>query len=233
MTHVSLPRFSRSLWTKWLRPFLFAAAVVFPFKSAIADWNWVPTGLMRPTILEGELVLVNKLAYDLKIPFTTVHLAEWSHPARGDVAVCFSPHDGARLVKRVIALPGDRVALQGGRLIVNGVPLRYRFAETGWQKYATPEEQRGAFALEEDLGAHAHLVLTQPARPALRDFAEQVVPAGSYFMMGDNRDVSFDSRYFGVVPRREIIGRVTGTVLSFDPERSLRPRFSRWMRPLS
>src|SRR5262249_34269477 len=100
-------RVGRYAWREWIRPCAVIAAVVFPFKSAIADWNWVPTGSMKPTILEGDLVFVNKLAYDLKVPFTLQRLAHWDDPVRGDIVVFFSPHDGTRLVKRVIALPGD------------------------------------------------------------------------------------------------------------------------------
>src|SRR5262245_13276000 len=102
-----LRRASRYLWQEWIKPLAVVAAVVLPFKSAIADWNWVPSGSMKPTILEGDLVLVNKLAYDLKVPFTLWRLAAWDNPSRGDIVVLFSPHDGKRLVKRVIALPGD------------------------------------------------------------------------------------------------------------------------------
>ena len=86
----------------------------------MADWNDVPTGSMKPTILEGDRVFVNKLAYDLKVPFTTWHITEWSNPHCGDIVVFFSPKDGKRLVKRVIGLPGDTVELQNERLVING-----------------------------------------------------------------------------------------------------------------
>src|SRR5436190_4154339 len=98
----SFRRGARLLWSEWIRPMAVMAAIVLPFKSAIADYNWVPTGSMKPTILEGDLVIVNKLAYDLKIPFTLTRLAIWGDPAPGDIVVFFSPKDGVRLVKRVI-----------------------------------------------------------------------------------------------------------------------------------
>src|SRR3954466_5145591 len=100
------------LWREWLKPALLIAAIVLPLKSAVADWNWVPSGSMKPTILEGDLVFVNKLAYGLKVPFTLQRLAEWDNPARGDIVVFFSPHDGMRLVKRVVAVPGDTIELR-------------------------------------------------------------------------------------------------------------------------
>src|SRR3954451_6678207 len=108
------------LWTEWMKPLVIVAAFVLPFKSAIADWNWVPSGSMKPTILEGDLVFVNKLAYDLKAPFTLWRFTEWSDPKPGDIVVFFSPYDGTRLVKRVIAKPGDTVELRNEALIVNG-----------------------------------------------------------------------------------------------------------------
>ena len=98
----------RQFWYGWGCPLLIAALVATSFKSAIADWNVVPTGSMNPTIVEGDRIFVNKLAYDLKIPYTTHHLAKWQNPERGDIVVFFSPADGQRLVKRIIGLPSGK-----------------------------------------------------------------------------------------------------------------------------
>src|SRR5438552_12818180 len=103
-----------------IRVFLAMLLVVSSLRSALADWNDVPTGSMKPTIEEGDRVVVNKLAYDLKIPFTTIEVAKWSDPKRGDIVVLFSPVDGTRLVKRVIAIPGDRIEMRENQLLVNG-----------------------------------------------------------------------------------------------------------------
>src|SRR5439155_24601805 len=115
----AVQRSAEYLWREWLRPALLIAAIVFPLKSAVADWNWVPTGSMKPTILEGDLVLVNKLAYDLKVPFTLFRLAEWSNPQHGDIVVFFSPKDGTPLVKRVLAGPGDTIEMRDEGLFHN------------------------------------------------------------------------------------------------------------------
>src|ERR1044071_6595116 len=120
-----LQRAARYLWREWVKPLGLVAIVVFPLKSAIADWNWVPTGSMKPTILEGDMVLVNKLAYDLKVPFTLQRLAAWNDPKREDIVVFFSPHDGTRLVKRVVGVPGDTVEMRGNVLLVNGKTMDY------------------------------------------------------------------------------------------------------------
>ena len=95
---------ARRWWRQEIRPLLILALVLFSIRSSLADWNDVPSGSMQPTILIGDRVFVNKLAYDLKVPFTTWHLAQWSNPQRGDIVVFYSPYDGARLVKRVIGL---------------------------------------------------------------------------------------------------------------------------------
>src|ERR1043165_4321169 len=103
---------ARLFWRKEIRPLLILAVILFSIRSSLADWNDVPSGSMRPTILEGDRIFVNKLAYDLKVPFTTIHIAEWSNPKRGDIVVFYSPHDGQRLIKRVIGLPGDMIELR-------------------------------------------------------------------------------------------------------------------------
>src|SRR5258708_26120151 len=119
---MSLPTRARMVgwWKKEIRPLLILTLVVFSIRSSLADWNDVPTGSMKPTIVEGDRVFVNKLAYDLKVPFTTWHIAQWDNPRRGDVVVFYSPHDGQRLVKRVIGLPGDSIELRNNVLFLNG-----------------------------------------------------------------------------------------------------------------
>src|SRR5829696_6560206 len=114
-------KFKRFL-NQHVKPFVFVVLVLCMVRSSIADWNDVPTGSMRPSILEGDRIFVNKLAYDLKVPFTTWHLAAWGDPKRGEVVVFYSPQDGVRLVKRVIGEPGDVIELRQNRLLVNGKP---------------------------------------------------------------------------------------------------------------
>lgn len=216
--------FAGWLWREWLRPMALAAAIVFPLKSSLAEWNYIPSGSMVPALLPGDLVWVNKLSYDLKFPFTTWHLIEWGDPRRGDVAVFSSPADGTRLVKRVIGLPGDVIESRDDRLFINGVPLAYSLLSV------VPVEDglaRKAVLAEEALAGRPHPVRIQPGRPALRTFGPVRVPSGCYFMMGDNRDDSQDSRYFGCVARPSIVGRATVVIASADPARWLCPRTDR------
>lgn len=218
---------ARYYWQTEIRPLLLLALVVFAGRSSFADWNDVPTGSMKPTILEGDRVFVNKLAYDLKVPFTTWHLAEWGNPRRGDIAVFYSPYDGTRLVKRVIGLPGDVVELRDGQLLLNGHPMSYAPLDPAVARQVTTAEQtHGRFASEQ-LPERTHAVMALPGVPARRTFAPVRVPEGHYFMLGDNRDNSFDSRFWGAVPRHQIIGRATAVVLSFDRENWWLPRWRR------
>ena len=211
---------------------LILALVLFAVRSSLADWNDVPTGSMKPTILEGDRVFVNKLAYDLKVPFTTWHLAEWANPQRGDIVVFYSPHDDKRLVKRVVGLPGDVIELRHEQLVINGSPVDYTplGIEISGQ-LSEAERQQGLFATEK-FPAHAHAVMAIPSLPAKRSFGPVRVPEGLYFMMGDNRDNSFDSRYFGMVERKRIVGKTTHVVLSLDKNNSWIPRSQRFFRPL-
>jgi signal peptidase I len=158
-----LQRAARFLWREWIKPLGLAAIIVVPLKSAVADWNWVPSGSMKPTILEGDLVFVNKLAYDLRVPCTLQRLAEWDNPARGDIVVFFSPHDGMRLVKRVVAVPGDTIELRNNVLLLNGKAMAYESVNA--QAYAKEiyEDARAVIAAEQGDG-RSHLVMELPSR---------------------------------------------------------------------
>jgi signal peptidase I len=224
---------ARHLWRKELRPLLVLTLVIFSIRSSLADWNDVPTGSMRPTILEGDRVYVNKLAYDLKVPFTTWRLAQWNNPRRGDVVVFFSPKDGKRLVKRVVGLPGDTLELRHNALILNGQPVEYRPIAEDLLRDVAPADRAGCeFAAEELRLGQPHPVESIPAIPARRNFGPYQVPPGHYFMMGDNRDNSFDSRYFGPVDRKLIVGQATSVVMSLDHGHYWLPRWHRFLTAL-
>lgn len=224
---------ARHYWRKEIRPLLILALVLFSIRSSLADWNDVPTGSMKPTILEGDRVFVNKLAYDLKVPFTRLRIAEWSHPKRGDIVVFFSPYDEKRLVKRVIGLPGDTIELRNNTLLINGEAMEYgSIAEELLRDVPNAERATHVYASEK-LPGQTHAVAAYPAVRALRDFGPIRVAEGEYFMMGDNRDDSFDSRYWGAVERKRIVGRATAVVLSFDKKNYWAPRWGRFFTSLN
>lgn len=219
-------------WKQEIRPLLIMVLVLCAVRSSLADWNDVPTGSMRPTILEGDRVWVNKVAYDLKVPFTTWHIAEWSHPQRGDIVVFFSPHDGLRLVKRVVGLPGDTIEVRNNALIINGNPVEYQPIAQELLRDIPAAERVGRVFASEQLPGQTHAVTGNPAASGKRHTEPHIVPAGEYFMMGDNRDDSFDSRFWGTVDRKQIVGRATAVVMSLDKQHSWKPRWQRFFTPL-
>ncbi len=220
------------LWREWIRPLGTVVLVVFSFRSSIADWNDVPTGSMKPSIVEGDRVFVNKLAYDLKVPFTRVRLANWGNPERGDVVVFFAPSDGTRMVKRVIGLPGDRIDLVDNRVFVNGEALAYKPMDPWFGEQLPEAERRGGLFATEELGGREHPMMITPSLPAPRTAGPFIVPEEHYFMMGDNRDNSLDSRFYGAVERDRIVGRSTAVVFSFEPDRLLGLRWGRLFKPM-
>lgn len=219
-------------WKGWGYSILVAFILATSFKSAVADWNIVPTGSMKPTILEGDRIFVNKLAYDLKIPYTTLHIAEWGDPQRGDIVVFYSPADGRRLVKRVVGMPGDSIAMRNNQLIINGEKIKYE--PINYLKTNDPSLRGNAnqYGFVENLCDTRHPVMIMPQRPSLRSFGPVTIPKGKYFMMGDNRDNSADSRYFGFVERSRIVGQATAIVISLDINNSHSPRWERFFTDL-
>lgn len=210
-----------------VRIFLVMILVVSSLRSALADWNDVPTGSMKPTIQEGDRVVVNKLAYDLKVPFTTIKIFQWGDPGRGDIVVLFSPVDGTRLVKRVVAIPGDRIEMRDNQLLVNGRP-----AKQSPIAIVSSEDYGSAYVLDEDLEGYNHRMMVTPEIPAVRTFGPEIVPQGSYFVLGDNRDNSNDSRFIGFIERRKIVGKAVAVAFSLDRSRYFVPRMDRFFEGL-
>jgi signal peptidase I len=221
--------------TSWLRAnrgFLVFVFCLGLFRTAIADWNPIPSGSMRPTLLEGDVVFVNRLAYDLKLPLTDVSLLRTGEPQRGDIVTFHSPVDGVRLIKRVVALPGDRVAMQGGVLFVNGQEAHYENLAADVEALAPGVSVRALRATESLLG-RPHAVQYLEGVSSRRSFEPQRVPEGQYFMLGDNRDNSADSRVIGCVARERLIGRAVRVLVSADITDRWQPRFGRWLSLLS
>lgn len=213
------------LWHEW-RGLIIFAALMAVFRSSIADWNDVPSGSMRPTLVEGDRIFVDRMAFDVKLPFSQTSMMRTGDPQRGDIIVFFSPEDGTRLVKRVIGLPGDRVEMRDDRLVLNGVPVDYRLLR----------QEIGADGMaviaREALPERPHQMAVLPERIAMRNFGPVNVPQGEYLVLGDNRDNSKDSRYIGFVARHLIAGRATRIVLSLDSKHYFMPRPDRLLAPL-
>jgi signal peptidase I len=206
--------FSRSFFPVILIVLLLRSFLVEPFR--------IPSGSMIPTLLVGDFILVNKFAYGLRDPVFHHKLVDIGAPRRGDIVVFRYPVDPRTdFIKRVIGLPGDRIAYHDKTLTVNGepMPLEPTGVYTGSDD-GTWIAQR----FSESLGEVRHAILVNPARQA--EGFELTVPAGQYFMMGDNRDGSLDSRVWGTVPESNLVGRAFLIWMSWDAER-FRPDLSR------
>ena len=196
------------------------------FRTAVADWNPIPSSSMRPNLLEGDVVFVNRLAYNLKVPLTDVVLARTGEPRRGDVVTFTSPQDGTRLIKRVLALPGDRIEMRNERLVINGVESQYSLEEVVQEP--TPGGPMDALRMMEAVDGRRHRIQVLPQRAVARDFGPVTVPADAFLMLGDNRDNSADSRYIGFVPRHLLIGRAERILVSADYQGDWMPRPARF-----
>jgi signal peptidase I len=223
---------ARNLWREYRGLFAFVLLMLC-FRSAWADWVNVPTGSMNPTILEGDRLLVDKHAFGLRVPFTLVRLTSGEDPARGDIVVFDSPATGISLVKRVIGVPGDVVQLEDEALLVNGQPARYSSGDPALLRGLLEETlANNPVLLREEGAGRTHHIQLLPARVGLAPFGPQTVPPGMYLMLGDNRNNSEDSRYFGFVPRRNIVGRATRVAFSINPDNYYLPRRDRVLTPL-
>lgn len=199
--------------------FMLVVFVLFASRSSLADWYLVPTGSMQPTIVEGDRILVNKMAYRLELPFTDIALLNLASPQRGDIVTMSSSAADTRLVKRVIGLPGDTVELRNNHLIINGQPVHYLTSAS-------------VDIVTEQLPEKPHAVQFLQVTRTMDNFAAVKVPEGAYLMMGDNRNNSADSRVYGFFPAVEIQGKAIRVLASLDPENNYLPRTERFLKPL-
>jgi len=199
------------------------------FRTAVADWNPIPSASMHPNLLEGDVVLVNRMAFDLKVPLTDMVLARMGEPARGDIVTFRSPKDGTLLIKRLVALPGDTVEMRNERLYINGRGADYAVVADSLD--SIQGETLRALQLSESIdggkGRHRHIQVL-PDVIAPRTFGPLTVPQGEYLMLGDNRDNSADSRVIGLVPRKLLIGRAERVLVSADYQGNWMPRTERF-----
>ena len=201
------------------------------FRTAIADWNPIPSGSMRPSLVEGDVVFVNRLAYDLKIPLTDIVLAHLGDPQRGDIVTFISPADGKRLIKRLVAVPGDVVEMRNKQLLINGVKAEYKLLDTASEPMGDGRTLPVLY-LAEKLGSEQRTIQWMPDLSQASSFGPVAVPAGQYLMLGDNRDNSADSRYIGFVPRKALIARAERILVSANILDNWMPRAERFGKSL-
>ena len=220
-------------WVEYPKSFFPVILVVFLLRSFLVEPFKIPSGSMLPTLLVGDFILVNKYTYGIRLPVVNVKVIDVNQPKRGEVMVFRYPvNPSLDYIKRVIGIPGDEVVYRNKRLWINGkeVPVRrdgeYNYVEGGLNFVSTQRH-------EEKLGEHEHAILIQPDVPGVqisgvgnfpyRDNCAYndegftcKVPPGHYFTMGDNRDSSSDSRYWGFVPEANIVGKAFLIWWNFD-----------------
>ncbi len=199
-------------------PFILFVVLLFSFRSSVADWYYVPTGSMEPTIYVGDRVIVDKSAYTLEIPFTDVVLAKTGAVNRGDIVIINSHAADTRLIKRVVAVEGDTVRLEENRLSING-------------EKASVEAKGSSLFLENILG-HTRTIALNPLPSPAKSFNSVTVPKGHVLALGDNRNNSVDSRYYGFIPVEEIQGKANYVAFSLDTEDMYLPRKERFFTAL-
>jgi len=218
-------------WIRENRGFIVFILLFAVFRTAVADWNPIPSGSMRPNLLEGDVVFVNRLAYDLKLPLTDIVISRLGEPRRGDIVTFTSPADGKRLIKRLVALPGDVVEMRDKQLLINGVQAVYKLLDA-----ATEPMGNGTtlpvLHLTERLGDAQRAIQWLPELDQASNFGPVSIPFDQYLMLGDNRDNSADSRYIGFIPRKVLIGRAERILVSAAILDNWVPRAERFGRSL-
>ncbi len=198
------------------RGFIIAVVFLFSLRWSFADHCKIPTGSMIPTIEIGDHVFVNKLAYDLKVPFTKLSLSRLSEPQRGDVIVFEYPlNTSVNYVKRLIGVPGDTIEIFNGFVKINNqITLKFK---DDLDHYIENLYTHNNFSYQEKMGNSEYTVNRIPSKlhPLHQKY---LIPKDHYFFMGDNRDNSADGRYFGFVHRDRLLGKVVTTTysLTFD-----------------
>jgi signal peptidase I len=198
----------------YARTFFPILLIVFSARSFGFEPRRIPSGSLKPTLLVGDLVLVNKFAYGIRLPVVHKKIFSISEPKRGDIVVFREPPQESRdLIKRVIGIPGDHITYKNKMLYINGKEIPQSFVE-----YTTDQRDNlnpwGVVQKQENLFGISHGIYQIPGRE--NDDFDVVVPQGKYFMMGDNRDDSADSRYWGFMPEKNIIEKATHVLISFD-----------------
>ncbi len=236
--------------------FIALLFVIFIVKSSIADWNTVPSGSMRPTLLDGDQIFINKLAYDIKVPLTKISLATLGEPERGDIVVFDSEVRDLRMVKRVIGLPDDDIMIVNNVLFINGIKATYAPSTLSEKdKHSLDELDQAAvefyngyevdssglsfdYKTEEILGMSNSLRIEHgiksKGKPVdeVKDYVG-LIPKDRFLVIGDNRNNSNDSRFWGFVKRDEIVGRTKHVVMSFNTENYYLPRSERFFKKIN
>lgn len=220
----AVERAPEPLMVEYAKSFFPVFLIVLLLRSFLLEPFRIPSGSMRPTLLVGDFILVNKWAYGIRLPVLHKKVVEISDPQRGDVVVFRFPQDTrVDFIKRIIGLPGDRIGYRGKTIYLNGTPVQQ--SPDGDYEGVGSNEMGPVERRTESLADHPHKVLVDTRSPDFPGgcqvllFGDVVVPEGHYFVMGDNRDYSNDGRCWGFVPDENLVGRAFGIWMTWDLER--------------
>ncbi|WP_295797785.1 signal peptidase I [uncultured Microbulbifer sp.] len=212
---------SEPVLVEYAKSFFPVLAIVFVLRSFLVEPFQIPSASMDPTLIKGDFILVNKFAYGLRLPVSRTKVLDLGEPKRGDVMVFFPPHmNDTYYIKRVIGLPGDEIRVTDNVLYINGKAAPQELIQ------ALPPGNPLKEFLWEDIGDKRHLMAKSVIPSRYGNIRTLVVPEGHYFMMGDNRDNSLDSREWGFVPEKDIVGKAFAIWMHWDKLFSL-PSFNR------
>ena len=196
--------------TEYARSFFPVLLLVLVLRSFLVEPYQIPSESMVPTLAVGDFILVNKYAYGIRLPVLGTKLFDVGEPQRGDVMVFIPPHEPRYFIKRVIGVPGDHVRYQDKMLTINGERIALTYVDQ------VAGDGRGGYQIyDEQLGTHTHRIYRYPAR--VERPQEWTVPEGHYFMMGDNRDRSDDSRRWGFAAESNVVGKAVAVWVHKDP----------------
>ncbi|MDX1901302.1 MAG: signal peptidase I [Gammaproteobacteria bacterium] len=202
-----------SITVEYARSFFPILVIVFLIRSFTYEGYRIPSGSLKPTLLVGDFILVNKYAYGLRLPILHTKILSNHEPQHGDIVVFHGVADPSmNLIKRVIGVPGDHIRYINKVLFINDEMMPQQFVKN--TRDQSDGDTWNVVEKRENLSGIIHDIFQIPLKP--NDDFDVVVPAGKYFMMGDNRDDSADSRYWGFMPEENIIGKATHVVISFD-----------------
>jgi signal peptidase I len=203
---------------EYARSFFPIVLIVFLLRSFLAEPFRIPSESMMPTLVIGDFLLVNKFTYGIRLPVINKKIIELNSPQRGDIVVFRFPKDPAvDYIKRVIGLPGDKVSYYNKQLFINDAPISQ--VPLGiYQGFGQGQDMTGCLQQMENLGSIEHNILIRSDAPTVE--GSYVIPAGNYFVMGDNRDNSNDSRYWGTVPEENLVGKAFFIWMNWDWQNS-------------
>jgi signal peptidase I len=218
-------------WLNELKDILFLICLIFLIRSTIVNWYFIPSDSMLPTLDVGDHIIINKLAYGLILPFMDKQTMTWNSPKRGELVVFESPQSEGKQtqIKRVIGIPGDTISFQNGVLTINGVQAKEIFKGTN------PISSENDLIVENGFSKRPYEIFRKK-NGGLTFYETQTwkVPSGSFFCLGDNRDNSYDSRFWGLVDQKHIYGKAFLVLYSTGGKNNIWPhlRGDRWFKPI-